>query len=94
MAKYVVKCIVEDNASQYNDCRGIDQIGFPAEEGGIAYRTPPQVYDIVEKQGDTVVVQHEGSETEVHGATYNGTKYVKTEPNNTTDDNLLKQPSC
>lgn len=94
MGKYEVECITIDNGSQYDDCRCIQTIGFPSQSGGIASRTPAQVYDMVEKDGDTVVVSQNGKETEVHGALNGATKYVKTKPNDTKEDNLLKQDSC
>ena len=94
MVAYPVKCVNIDQTSQYNDCRCIESIGFPAEGGGTATRTPEQVYDMVENEGDKVVVEYEGEETEVHGATHGNTKYVRTEPNDTKEDNLLQQPSC
>lgn len=94
MAKYQVSCVTIDENSEYDDCRCIEQIGFPAEEGGTATRTPAQVYDMIEEDGHTVVVEHGGTETTVIGATHGSTKYVRTEPNDTEDDNLLKQPSC
>lgn len=94
MATYIVKCVNIDQGSQYDDCRCIESIGFPAESGGIATRTPSQVYDLVENDGHTVVVEYNGTETEVHGAKHGTTKYVKTEPNDTKADNLLKQDSC
>lgn len=94
MARYKVKCVTIDQSSQYDDCRCIEQIGFPAEDGGTATRTPAQVYDLVENDGDTVFVEHNGATTDVIGATHGSTKYVRTEPNDTKDDNLLKQPSC
>lgn len=94
MAKYEVSCVTIDQGSQYNDCRCIDHIGFPAENGGTATRTPAQVYDMIEKNGDTVVINHLGTETKVVGATRGRTKYVRTEPTDTKNDNLLQQPSC
>lgn len=94
MARYEVKCVEIDQGSQHDDCRCIEQVGFPAEGGGTATRTPAHVYDMIEEDGDTVIVEHQGDQTEVVGATHGTTKYVRTEPNDTEEDNLLKQPSC
>lgn len=94
MARHRVKCVNIDKSSQYDDCRCIEEIGFRAEGGGTVTRTPAHVYDMVENDGDTVFVEHKGTTTEVIGATHGSTKYVRTEPNDTKDDNLLKQPSC
>ena len=43
MATHVVECVNIDQGSDYDYCRCIDTIGFPAEEGGVATRTPAQV---------------------------------------------------
>lgn len=94
MAKYEVKCVDIDKGSQYDDCRCIERIGFPTKSGGTAVRTPEQVHDMIEEDGDTVVVKHRGTETEVIAATHGTTKYVRTAPTDTKDDNLLKQPGC
>lgn len=94
MARYEVKCVDIDYGSQFDDCRCIERIGFPAREGSRVTRTPSQVYDMVENEGHTVVVVYHDSRTEVVGATHGTTKYVRTEPNDTDEDTLLKQPSC
>ncbi|MFC3958906.1 DUF3892 domain-containing protein [Halovivax cerinus] len=95
MATYVVQCVNIDENSTHDDCRCIEAIGFPGENTDIVTRTPAQVYDMVEVDGDTVIVKYQGQETEVHGATTSsGKKYVRTEPNDTKADNLLKQDSC
>ena len=94
MARYEVKCVTIDYGSAFDDCRCIEAIGFPAEEGVTATRTPAQVYRMVEEEGHTVVVGYRGSETEVVGATRGETRYVRTEPTDTDEDPLLKQPSC
>lgn len=94
MAKYEVICVTVDEDSEYDDCRCIDWIGFPAEGGGTATRTSAQVHDMIEEDGDTVVVEHQGTETTVIAVTRGSTKYVRTEPTDTEDDNLLKQPIC
>ena len=94
MATHLVKCVNIDQSSDYDHCRGVDTIGFPAEEGGVVTRTPAQVYDLVENKGHMVEVHHDGQAPEVRGATHGTTKYVRTKPNDTKDDNLLKQSSC
>lgn len=93
MATYVVQCVNIDPSSSYDDCRCIDSIGFKSS-GEIKPYSPARVYDWVENDGHTVVVETSGMRTEVHGATHGNTKYVRTEPNDTKEDNLLKQPSC
>ncbi|MFB6145713.1 MAG: DUF3892 domain-containing protein [Candidatus Nanohaloarchaea archaeon] len=78
----------------YPDCRSIAEIGFPGKSTDIVTRTPAEVYEWID-EGDTVVVNHQGRETRVRKATTeDGTKYVRTEPNDTKEDNLLKQDAC
>lgn len=93
MAIYIVECVNIDTGSKYDDCRCIESIGFSAS-GAVELFTPAEVYDIVEGLDETVVVEHNGERTEVIGATHGKTKYVRTEPNDKKDDNLLKQPTC
>lgn len=88
----VVQCVNVENNPQ--DCRDIKRIGLPAEGGRIATRTPAQVYDLIEKEGRSVVVEHKGTRTDVNPVKRGSTKYVRSEPNDTKEDNLLKQPSC
>ena len=94
MATHVVECVNTDQGSDHDYYRCIDTIGFPAGEGGIVTRTPAQVYGLVENEGHTVEVHHDGQAPEIHGATHGTTRHVRTEPNDTKDDKLLKQPNC
>lgn len=87
-----VRCVNTEHNPQ--DCRDIETIGFDAENGGIATRTPAQVYDLVENEGYRVVVEHLGTRTDVNAVKRGATKYVRSEPNDTKQDNLLKQDSC
>lgn len=94
IAKYKVKCVTRESDSDYPDCRSIAEIGFPGKNKPVVTETPSEVYDMIEN-GDKVVVEHRGQETEVQQAiTEDGTKYVRTEPNDTKEDNLLKQDAC
>lgn len=94
MATYKVQCVTIDYGSPYDDCRCIEAVGFPAESGGFARLTPEQVYDLVEHEGETVVVEYKGTQRELEGATDGTRKYVRTEPEDTSEDTLLKKPSC
>lgn len=94
MTKYEVQCVTMESNPNYHDCRGISTIGIEGNISVTLQKTPAQVYEKIE-DGHTVVVEHEGTETEVIKATTeDGTKYVRTEPNDTKDDNLLKQDAC
>lgn len=94
MARYEVRCVTIDYESPYDDCRSIEEIGFPAEDGVTTTRTPAQVYEMIEEEDHTVIVGYRGSQRKVVGATDGATKYVRTEPEDTEEDTLLKQPSC
>lgn len=93
MSEYEVKCVTRESDPDYEDCRGIARIGVERFLASTKMKTPAQVYDLIDR-GNTVVVEHNGEETEVQKAKHEGTKYVKTEPNDTKEDNLLKQESC
>ena len=94
MATYVVKCVNIDQSSDHGDCQCIRSISFPRKSTDTVTQTPAQIYDWVENDGHTMIIEHDNSETEVHRATRRTTKYVRTEPNNTKKDNLLEQTSC
>lgn len=94
MARYEIICVDINQNSEYDNCRCIERIGFPAESGGTATRTPAEVYDLIEEGGHSIFVEHNGTETGVIADKYNGTKYVRSFLNDTEDDNLLEQPSC
>lgn len=94
ITKYKVKCVTRESNPDYPDCRSIAEIGFPGKNQPVVTESPSEVYDMIE-DGDKVVVEYQGDETEVQQATTeDGTKYVRTEPNDTKEDNLLKQDAC
>lgn len=86
-------CITIDSGSNYDDCRCIKRIGY--EVVGIqSSKTPEQIYDDIENDDRQYYIKENGTQTDLIPATHGSTKYVRTEPNDTTDDNLLEQPSC
>jgi hypothetical protein len=57
--------------------------------------TRERMYDWVENQGGEAYVRNGLSRARLMGAiSPRGTRYVKTEPNHTERDNLLKLPAC
>ncbi|WP_169924438.1 DUF3892 domain-containing protein [Natrinema ejinorense] len=92
MAREVV-CVTTDDASIHNDCRCIETIGYQIIEDNTWTKTPAEVHESIE-DGKEYYVEHNGSKTYLEPAERNGTKYVRTEPNDTSRDNLLQQPSC
>ena len=91
-ATYTVVCVDIDSSSNYDDCRCIENIGFKAKNGGVAKRTPAQAYEMIDDPDDTAII--EGTSTELEQATRGNTKYVRTQSNDTKNDNLLQQDSC
>lgn len=90
---YRVKCVNTDDDP--DDCRDITTIGIPRKGGGTNTYTPERIHDRIEDNGDEFYVKHNGNKTDVDPVTESdGTKYVRTEANDTKDDNLLKQDSC
>jgi hypothetical protein len=57
--------------------------------------TRERLYDWIEYERGEAFVESVGSKVRVMTAvTARGTKYVKTQPNNTENDNLLRLPEC
>lgn len=92
--EYQVECVTTDDSSAYNDCRCIDSIGIHSIIGGIDEYSPEEIHDRIEEEEDSFYVEYRGSKTYLETASHGSTRYVRTEQNDTTADNLLKQPSC
>lgn len=91
MAREVV-CVDEDSTGP-NDCRRITRIGYEILNSRYS-KTPEEVHDHIKYDGKQYVVEHEDTETELIAEEREGTKYVKTQQNDTLDDNLLQQDDC
>lgn len=92
---YKVKCVTIDESSSYDDCRCIESIGIPAHGGGTNTYRPARIYDRIEEGGEEFYVEaDDGTATYLEAVKRGATKYVRTEANDTKDDNLLQQPSC
>lgn len=89
---FEVVCVNKDSSSRYNDCRCITQIGYEVL-GSVYKKTPEEVHDKI-KDGKDFYVEYNGKRTDLVAAERGSTKYVRTEPNDTKNDNLLKQDSC
>ncbi|WP_423745121.1 DUF3892 domain-containing protein [Haladaptatus sp. SPP-AMP-3] len=87
-----VTCVTKDTGSSYDDCRCIKRIGYKI--GSSSYSgTPSKIHDDI-NNGKSYYVTNNGTRTDLIAAKHGLTKYVRTEPNDTPNDNLLKQPSC
>jgi hypothetical protein len=94
MGTHPIGCVTIDQSSDYDDCRCIEVIGIPTKQGGTNTYTPAEIYDRIEDEGDRFYVEEDGSKTYLEAVKRGSTKYVRTESNDTKDDNLLNQPSC
>lgn len=87
-----VQCV--DVGPNPSDCTDIDHIGIPGRFKDVVKKTPSEMYDLIEHEGRDVEVEHNGIRTSLQAIKDGTTKYVRSKPNDTKDDNLLKQPSC
>jgi hypothetical protein len=94
MVDYEVQCVSVDYDAPYDDCRSIEAIGFEAVGGGFVRKTPDEVYRLLEDEGHSVHVTYHDERSEVRPATDGDERYVRSEPEDTAEDVLLKQPSC
>ncbi len=52
------------------------------------------MYEHIETEGKQFYVEYDGDRTELEPVEQNGTKYVRTAPNDTPEDNLLQLQDC
>jgi len=90
---YKIICVDIDNNSAYKDCRCIKHIGIGVQGGGINKYTPSQIHNRI-SLGEKFYVETNARRTFLVRVEREGTRYVRTEPNDTESDNLLKQKSC
>ena len=84
-----VTCIVKGDAAKYSDCRCITQIRTNART-----YTRLEAHQRVTNEPGSIYVESGSSRANVIPAEREGVKYVRTVPNDTTADNLLKAPTC
>lgn len=92
MAREVI--CVDTDPDGPDDCRRITNIGYEYDVINSEGSNPPKEVHLDIKQGTDYYVEHDGTETDLIPVEQNGTKYVRTESNDTEDDNLLKQSNC
>ena len=91
---YKVVCVNVKNDCSFKDCRCIKDIGISAQGGGVNKYTPTRMYDRIANGEEFYVEDGKGNKTFLVKAEREGTKYVRTKPNDTESDNLLEQNSC
>lgn len=94
MANYIVTC-VEKADTRFSDCRCVTRIGLVSENGGWTGSVSREdAYNIVSQGQDRLWVPRGRDYVEVVAAHRDATRYVRTEPDDTTADNLLQRPNC
>ncbi len=84
-----VTCIVRGDKHLYSDCRCITQI-----KTDTATYSRLEAHNRVKNAPGSIYVEAGGSRANLIPAEREGLKYVRTVPNDTTADNLLKAPDC
>ena len=90
-----ITCINKDNGNHENPNVAITHLGWVNDvTGNTGITTRLDLYDFI-KKGNYVYVERFGNKVKVTTAeTSNGTKYVKTEADSTTENNLLSLKEC
>lgn len=91
-----ITCIRKSGGYHENPYVAISHLGWAEDGTGLTGEwTREKMYEWVVNQQGEAYVQSNYSRARVLGAVSpQGTKYVKTEPNNTAADNLLKLSEC
>lgn len=84
-----VTCIARGDKDKYSDCRCITEIRTDARK-----YTRLEAHDKVKASPGSIYVEAWGSRANLIPAEREGLKYVRTAPNDTTTDNLLKVRDC
>lgn len=90
---FKVVCVDKDSGSRYNDCRCIETIGYEVLDS-VFKRTPEQIHEKIEEDDREFYILENGERTYLEAKERLGTKYVRTKPNDTEEDNLLSQEGC
>ena len=85
-----VTCIVKGEAHLHSDCRSITKI----RTDSFHEYTRKQAHDKVKAAPGSIVVEGGGETAPLIPAERNGKEYVRTRPDDTTADNLLKVKEC
>lgn len=84
-----VTCIIRGDKDKYSDCRCITQIRTEAST-----YTRLEAHNKVKATPGSIYVEAASSRANLVDAERDGLKYVRTAPNDTTVDNLLKVKDC
>ncbi len=92
-----ITCIRKDSGNHENPHTAISELGWKNESTGATGRkTRIEMYDWISVSGNRAYVTDGKGNTAdlIPAETAKGTKYVKTKPDATPDDNLLKLEEC
>jgi hypothetical protein len=90
-----VTCINKDAGNHENPYTAISNLGWVNDSSGETGKsTRLQMYDFVNGGGEAYVQVGAARAVLITAVTPGGTKYVKTQADSTTRDNLLKLPEC
>jgi hypothetical protein len=91
-----ITCIKKDSGNHENPYVAISSLGWINEgSGDKGTSTRLVMYDWVKDGGIAYVKDAKGDQAKlIAEISPKGTKYVKTKPDATTEDNLLKLPEC
>jgi hypothetical protein len=90
-----IKCIKKENGNHENPCEAISSLGWIddlTQKSGSSCRI--QMYEFVKEGGYAYVEKNNSRVKLITAISSKGNKYVKTNPNDTEDDNLLKLSKC
>ncbi len=85
-----VTCVVRGDRAKYSDCRCITELRTAS--GTTLLRL--EAHYLVKATPGALYVEREGSRVDLLAAEREGLRYVRTEPNDTERDNLLKLVEC
>lgn len=84
-----VTCIIRGDKDRYSDCRCITEI-----RTAVSVYSRLAAHNKVKASPGSLYVENGGSRADLVPAEREGLKYVRTAPNDTTADNLLKVKDC
>lgn len=85
-----VTCIVKGEEYLHFDCRCITQL----QVDGRRFYTREEAHDMVTIAPGSIVVEADGRTVDLFPAKRGETKYVRTRPDDSAEDNLLKVKEC
>jgi hypothetical protein len=90
-----ITCVNKAGGQHENPYVAISDLGWENDQTRATGRsTREQMYDFVKGGGDAYVQSGGWKAQLITAISPRGTKYVKTVPDNTVSDNLLKLPEC